>query len=330
MPSEDLLQRYRQSIEEELFQKVLPFWDRHSVDLELGGFFRLFGWRRGHLWQAEIYVVEWAPNLHVCNNSGNLYLWWTVLIEQLQTEQRQTFERCRSGSKLHVRAWGSWRGWKGIFFVGKKWATVPYRTQNFFGLLLVSWGGLCRCCSEERWWNRQIDKTHWKVRLAVETNCDLEPGSVSAWKGNLCRCSHHKSHECPHDHFECAARIANKGRTFNRIGRCWHWFDHGGGVVHFWNFEAREDRAKTSAWSCPCWRFLVPRLWWTTHEPRTCHWSRVVCPSICQSQRQGWSSSSGRADDYLVVWGGLGQGTWWFVLFSWCRRPFSRVFGMGH
>ena len=39
MPSEDLLQRYRQSIEEELFQKVLPFWDRHSVDLELGGFF---------------------------------------------------------------------------------------------------------------------------------------------------------------------------------------------------------------------------------------------------------------------------------------------------
>ena len=39
MPSEDLLRRYRQSIEEELFQKVLPFWDRHSVDLELGGFF---------------------------------------------------------------------------------------------------------------------------------------------------------------------------------------------------------------------------------------------------------------------------------------------------
>ncbi|CAK9002331.1 unnamed protein product [Durusdinium trenchii] len=35
----DVLQRYCEKIKHELFQSVLPFWDRHSVDNEFGGFF---------------------------------------------------------------------------------------------------------------------------------------------------------------------------------------------------------------------------------------------------------------------------------------------------
>ena len=39
MPTADVLERYRNRIEEELFQNVLPFWDRHSLDKEKGAFF---------------------------------------------------------------------------------------------------------------------------------------------------------------------------------------------------------------------------------------------------------------------------------------------------
>ena len=39
MPHPDVLQQYKKDIEEELFQNVLPFWDRHSVDTERGGFY---------------------------------------------------------------------------------------------------------------------------------------------------------------------------------------------------------------------------------------------------------------------------------------------------
>eukprot|EP00438_Fugacium_kawagutii_P015835 Skav230427 [mRNA] locus=scaffold1601:38128:39402:- [translate_table: standard] len=39
MPEKDILQHYRRNIEKELFQNVLPFWNRHSEDVERGGFF---------------------------------------------------------------------------------------------------------------------------------------------------------------------------------------------------------------------------------------------------------------------------------------------------